>query len=164
MKRISIRYFAMFSMIVTVMSFAVFTGTAWAGEDFTVAISSITTAATDAEDPGSCPAAMLLEDDPESLDLLRQYRDEQLMQSQTGRAIVTAYYTVGPAMCALMESNPGMEEIGGVIIDQAVLLVGSEGLSDYLDCIGDVLGEISDCSGFDFGCVVDVLAKVFDCF
>jgi hypothetical protein len=62
------------------------------------------------EASSSCAAEKALEDDPESLTLLRQFRDEVLAKSAKGKAIIKLYYEKSPLIVELLEKNPEFKD------------------------------------------------------
>jgi hypothetical protein len=57
-----------------------------------------------------CPAILILGEDTESLNKLRAFRDEKLMQTERGRQFVELYYAYSPAICKLLNSHPEIKE------------------------------------------------------
>jgi hypothetical protein len=57
-----------------------------------------------------CAAEKVLEDDTESLTLLRQFRDNVLAKSANGKAIIKLYYEKSPLIAELIEKNPALKE------------------------------------------------------
>jgi len=54
----------------------------------------------------ACPASLLLEEDQENLELLRQFRDEFLVKAESGRRLVKLYYECAPIVCEILKNNP----------------------------------------------------------
>jgi len=57
-----------------------------------------------------CPASLLLIDDQEALDLLREFRDKKLMKTEMGQILVKLYYKYAPAICKTLENKPQLKE------------------------------------------------------
>ena len=60
--------------------------------------------------PETCLASYLLGTDDPRLDTLRQFRDNALADSKTGRALIKAYYDQGDAMISLCEKSPAVKQ------------------------------------------------------
>jgi len=60
----------------------------------------------DNESSASCPVERVLQDDPESLESLRQFRDKTLMNATAGRALIALYYKTAPFVCRALEQYP----------------------------------------------------------
>jgi hypothetical protein len=56
-----------------------------------------------------CAAEAVLADDPESLTLLRQFRDRVLAKSANGKAIIKLYYEKSPQIVKLLYKNPDLK-------------------------------------------------------
>ncbi len=61
-------------------------------------------------DDENCPASQLLNNDPEALHLLRQFRDNILMQTETGREITNLYYKYGHSISSSLNNNPRLKD------------------------------------------------------
>jgi len=72
----------------------------------------ITTTTTIRGIPGkpSCAAEAVLNGDEESLSLLRDFRDNDLLKSETGKKYVDLYYQYSPAIVKLIEQNPDLKQ------------------------------------------------------
>ena len=57
-----------------------------------------------------CAAESVLADDPESLSLLRQFRDDVLAKSEKGKALIKLYYEKSPLIVELIEKDPALKE------------------------------------------------------
>lgn len=57
-----------------------------------------------------CPAALLLGDDTEGLNILRAFRDETLARTEGGRMVIRIYYDSGPVLCTVLEGSPGLRK------------------------------------------------------
>ena len=57
-----------------------------------------------------CAAEYLLKDEQESLNVLRDFRDDVLMKSDTGSKYVKLYYEWSPQVIVLIESDPVLRE------------------------------------------------------
>ena len=57
-----------------------------------------------------CAAEYLLKDEQESLNVLRDFRDDVLMKSDAGRKYVKLYYEWSPQVIVLIESDPVLRE------------------------------------------------------
>lgn len=58
------------------------------------------------EDDPFCPARMLLKENDEKLAVLRNYRDQVLSKTATGKRMIALYYRLAPTLCRLIENNP----------------------------------------------------------
>jgi hypothetical protein len=59
---------------------------------------------------GFCPASLLLNNDQESLNILRKFRDEKLAKTDKGRTFIKLYYQYGPLIYKILENNPDIKE------------------------------------------------------
>jgi len=62
------------------------------------------------EGSSGCAAESVLADDPESLNLLRQFRDDVLAKSEKGNALIELYYQKSPLIVELIEKDPALKE------------------------------------------------------
>ena len=70
-----------------------------------------------------CAASYLLEDDEESLNLLRQFRDERLMNTEQGKTLVKLYYQYSSAVCIALENNPELKERSKIILQTLIPVI-----------------------------------------
>jgi hypothetical protein len=56
--------------------------------------------------PVSCLAEYVLDDDEETLNVLRHFRDEVLKKTETGTTIIQLYYGISPIAVRAIEDNP----------------------------------------------------------
>lgn len=59
----------------------------------------------------ACTKARGLEDDCEELTILRQFRDQHLLTTREGRALVAKYYRIAPPICRAIETLPYAADI-----------------------------------------------------
>ncbi len=57
-----------------------------------------------------CAAEAVLLDDPESLEILRRFRDEVLARTESGRALIKLYYEKSPLIIKLIDNNAQLKE------------------------------------------------------
>ena len=57
-----------------------------------------------------CPAAMVLGDDEESLEVLRWYRDEVLSKTAHGQKLIDLYYATAPALSRILAERPELKK------------------------------------------------------
>jgi hypothetical protein len=62
------------------------------------------------QQPGACVAEAALEDDADSLSILRNFRDKVLMKSENGRKYVDLYYQYSSIIVTLIEHNPELKQ------------------------------------------------------
>ena len=62
------------------------------------------------EGSSGCAAESVLADDPESLSLLRQFRDDVLAKSEKGKALIKLYYENSPQIVQVIKKNPALKE------------------------------------------------------
>ncbi len=62
------------------------------------------------KDPGTlpCPARMVLKDDTARLNILRNYRDNVLSKTASGKMLIKLYYKFAPDICEILKNNPGL--------------------------------------------------------
>lgn len=82
----------------------------WTGEPLTCPV----------EPDPACPLASVLVDDAQSLQLLRQIRDEKLAKSSAGQALIALYYQAAPPLARFIENNPAVKVLLGKTV-KAVL-------------------------------------------
>lgn len=58
------------------------------------------------DDAANCPASLILQDDTESLEILRRFRDERLNKTETGKNFIRLYYVHGKAISKSIEDKP----------------------------------------------------------
>jgi hypothetical protein len=58
----------------------------------------------------TCVAETILQNDEESLNVLREFRDKVLLKTETGKKYVDLYYQYSPAIVTLIEQNPGLKQ------------------------------------------------------
>ena len=80
---------------------------------------------TDDPDNKTCPVARLLNDDPESLEVLRQFRDDKLMKTTAGRSLVKLYYETAPAVLQTLKENPETRKIGKTVLKALMPVIKS---------------------------------------
>lgn len=72
----------------------------------------------------SCPAALILGNDTESLNILRAFRDEKLAKTEIGRKIVQLYKAYSPVLCEVLDRNPKMKQKGRECLNMVLPLLG----------------------------------------
>ncbi len=58
--------------------------------------------------PGACAATAVLGETDEDLETLRQFRDEVLSGTKSGRDFIAAYYKYSPAAVEIINNNPAL--------------------------------------------------------
>jgi len=69
----------------------------------------VTTTTTTTTKPSVCAAEAVLDNDHESLALLRQFRDDVLAKHATGQVIIKLYYENSPLMVEILQRNPALK-------------------------------------------------------
>ena len=87
-------------------------------------------------------------DEPE-LDILRQFRDEVLSKSESGRKLIDTYYNHGDVLIKAFEENPGIEAFATELLEKTIerlyttLDSGEELLTDEIAADIEILaGEL----------------------
>jgi hypothetical protein len=80
---------------------------------------------TDEPDNETCPASLLFEDDPDSIEVLRQFRDDKLMKTKAGRSLVKLYYKTAPAVLQTLKENPETRKIGKTVLKALMSVIKS---------------------------------------
>jgi hypothetical protein len=57
-----------------------------------------------------CAAEAILENDKESLMILRDFRDKVLLKSERGKKLATLYYKYSPMALKIIEDKPSLKE------------------------------------------------------
>jgi len=83
----------------------------------TVEYPPVITTTTTTTRPGPCPTEFIYGEDSEETELLRQYRDDVLMQTPEGRELIKLYYFWSPTIVRAMEDDEEFKEEVTEIID-----------------------------------------------
>ena len=67
-----------------------------------------------------CESESLLGADHPGLDILRQFRDEELSKSDNGRKLINVYYTYGDVLIKAFEENPAIEVFAAEILEKTI--------------------------------------------
>ncbi len=92
----------------------------------TVEYTPVITTTTTTTRPGPCATEFIYGEDAEETNLLRQYRDEVLMQTPEGRQLIKLYYLWSPTIVRTMEDDEEFQEEVTEIIDTYLPMIKNE--------------------------------------
>jgi hypothetical protein len=92
----------------------------------TVQYTPVITTTTTTTRPGPCPTEFIYGEDSDETELLRQYRDDVLMQTPEGRELIKLYYLWGPTIVRAMEDDEEFQEELMEIIDTYLPMIKNE--------------------------------------
>jgi len=92
----------------------------------TVEYPPVITTTTTTTRPGPCPTEFMYGEDSEETELLRQYRDDVLMQTPEGRELIMLYYLWSPAIIRAMEEDEEFKQEIKELIDNMLPMIERE--------------------------------------
>ena len=102
------------------------------------------------ESNASCSSESLLGGDEPELDILRQFRDEVLSKSESGKKLIDTYYNHGDVLIKAFEENPGIEAFATELLEKTIerlytaLENGEELLTDEIAADIEILADELD--------------------
>lgn len=72
---------------------------------------------------GLCPAAYLLEDKDPQLNTIRQFRDDVIARSPTGRKLIKIFYEHDEKIYELLVKHPGIRKSAKAILESLIPVI-----------------------------------------